>query len=78
MFSTLCSCHYSQVENDGITQKTVASRIYDYIVEFWASAFVVQDNILAESLDPKPFPMSCETLMITCACCIYFNCAVDL
>ena len=49
-----------QLETEGLQQQIIAGRIYDYIVDFWISPYVVIDNILLESqpgLKPYPFSM---------------------
>ena len=49
-----------QLETEGSQQQIIAGRIYDYIVDFWISPYVVIDNILLESqpgLKPYPFSM---------------------
>ena len=49
-----------QLENEGAEEQEIAARIYDYIVKFWASPYVVIDEFLAANLDPKPYPFSGE------------------
>jgi hypothetical protein len=46
------------LETEGSQQQIIAGRIYDYIVDFWISPYVVIDNFLIErqpGLKPYPF-----------------------
>lgn len=46
------------LENEGAEEQEIVARIYDYIVKYWASPYVVIDEFMAENLDPKPYPFS--------------------
>ena len=60
----LCSlCLYVQLENEGIIQQQIASRIYDYISTQWVKPYPVVDDIWAMNLDLPVIPLTGDCLL---------------
>lgn len=45
-----------QLEQD-IEAQLIAESLYEYIDEQWVSGYVIIDELEAQGLDPRPFPM---------------------
>ena len=48
-----------------IQEQLVAESIYKYIDEQWVSGYVIIDELEAQNLRPRPFPMQGDYLMFS-------------